>query len=475
MNYSPLQEAIFAAVRDRKASLLVNAKAGSGKTTTMVEAMKYLHSDDRICALAFNKAIANTLQQRVPSYVEARTFNSLGYGAVMQKFKPQMNFKKNFILLKQAVPQNYHDDYLSELTQVMRHGKAWGVGIFEPNGPEVWNQLLALGEFDIDSKIIPRAADWLSKAYEKGLRETKSIDFDDQILFPLYYELSGKRYDVIFVDEAQDLSPLQHEFLKRFLNPSGRIIAVGDPYQAIYAFRGADTHSMQKLGNEFQMDELPLSISYRCSQAVIREAQSIVPDIEAHESAPEGLVDEVPLPEISTFTNEDMVLCRNNAPLVSLGLRFLSANQPVHVRGEFGRQIMHFIEKFKTDDIKLLEKRLEVWYDTEKNMAEQEEKYRKVQSIEEKYSAIKAVLEHSKPASTSELLNVFRRLFDSTIGTTLSSIHRAKGEEAKRVWLLQPGLIPSRYAKTPDQKQQEMNLKYVAITRALEEFHYISD
>lgn len=471
MEYSHYQTAIFDFVKNERKSLLVDAKAGSGKTTTMVRCMDFVHPDDKIGALAFNKAIATVLQRKVPSLVDARTFNSLGFGTVMREFAPKMNFKKNYGLLKQAVPSNY-DDLVADLARVMSHGKAWGVGVFEPNSEEVWYNLLDSGEFDIPTENIKQAASWLAKAYKKGLSDTKNIDFDDQILFPIYYELRGRQYDVLFVDEMQDMSPLQHEFIHRYLAPSGRVIGFGDPRQAIYGFRGADTESMQNFGRKFSCESLPLSISYRCARSIIHEAQTIVPDIEYREGAPDGIVDTIPLPDLSEFAPEDLILCRNNAPLITLGLRFLAANLAVNVRGEFGAQIIAFVKKFKTDNIGIFTKRLESWYDVEKNQAEKEEKWRKVHIICEKYEALKAVLTANQPNTVDELINIFHKLFDSDIGTTLSSIHRAKGEEARRVYLIKPEFIPSKYARTEAQLQQEYNLKYVAITRAMEEFYY---
>jgi superfamily I DNA/RNA helicase len=55
--------------------------------------------------------------------------------------------------------------------------------------------------------------------------------------------------------------------------PYGRLIAVGDPSQAIYGFRGADATAMTDMQREFNMTVLPLSVSYRCSQSVVKEAQ----------------------------------------------------------------------------------------------------------------------------------------------------------------------------------------------------------
>ena len=281
IQHSKFQEDIFSFIENEKGSLIVDAKAGSGKTYTMCASMHRLpYPDDLILALAFNKSIATTLQNRVPSFVEARTFNSLGYGAVKREFNSDMLRSPNekvMTILKKVVPNNYHEDYLYELCRVIHSGKAWGVSHYAPNDEIIWNQLLAdTDQFDI-SEIFPRCIPWLIKAYQMSLEQTDVMDFSDQILFPLIYNIQGKKYDIIYVDEAQDLNPMQHDFIRHFLTPNGRVIAFGDPRQAIYGFRGADAKSMNKLSRMFNATSLPLSISYRCAQNIIKEAQSIEP------------------------------------------------------------------------------------------------------------------------------------------------------------------------------------------------------
>ena len=269
IQHSKFQEDIFSFIENEKGSLIVDAKAGSGKTYTMCASMHRLpYPDDLILALAFNKSIATTLQNRVPSFVEARTFNSLGYGAVKREFNSDMSKTANekvLTILKKIVPNNYHEDYLYELCRVIHSGKAWGVSHYAPNDESIWHQLLSDNDqFDIE-EIFPRCVPWLVKAYETSLRQTDIMDFSDQILFPLIYDIKGKKYDIIYVDEAQDLNPIQHDFIRHFLMPSGRVIAFGDPRQAIYGFRGADSNSMSKLASMFDATSLPLSISYRCA------------------------------------------------------------------------------------------------------------------------------------------------------------------------------------------------------------------
>jgi DNA helicase II / ATP-dependent DNA helicase PcrA len=102
---------------------------------------------------------------------------------------------------------------------------------------------------------------------------------------------------VVLVDEAQDLSPLNHQQLLRCAGEDGpgaaRIIVVGDPRQAIYAFRGADSESMKNiLLLRRSWVELSLKLSFRCPKVIIRRQEHHAPGFMAAESNTEGVVED---------------------------------------------------------------------------------------------------------------------------------------------------------------------------------------
>ena len=68
--------------------------------------------------------------------------------------------------------------------------------------------------------------------------EDGCIDFDDMIWLPVVLDLPQRKFDRVFIDECQDLNRSQIELSLRAVKPDGRILAVGDPHQAIYSFRG---------------------------------------------------------------------------------------------------------------------------------------------------------------------------------------------------------------------------------------------
>ena len=168
-------------------------------------------------------------------------------------------------------------------------------------------------DLNIDTLI-----DYSSNILRISNRDRRVIDFDDMLLFTLLYKSQFKKYDFVFIDEAQDTNGVQRTILKKLLKPQGRLIAVGDPYQAIYGFRGADSSAMDMIVDEFGAKVLPLSISYRCAKSVVEEANKYMPDIKAFEGSPNGSVEYLDRYELDTFSSEDAILCRNTAPLIKM-------------------------------------------------------------------------------------------------------------------------------------------------------------
>jgi len=475
--WSTYQQDIFTHVAEAKhVSAIVEAVAGSGKTTTLVQALQHVPFDELALFLAFNKRIADELRSRVPSDVDARTFNSLGFQAVRKQMKVEMDANK----MKKFVQQNANDklkeEAFSPIMQLIGSGKSSGAGFIIPNNRSVYEEIADQHDITLPEGMEHQVFQLVQQAIDWSYRETKTIDFDDQILYPLYFGLDMPKYNCVFVDEAQDLSPLQHEFLASLLHDPdrSRVIAVGDTRQAIYGFRGADSNSMTNLEHRFSMKQLPLSITYRCPLSVVRLAQQIAPELEPYERAIEGAVNHHDvLPPLENFTPQDLVLCRTNAPLLKLAMSFLKRRFAVYVWGDFGNKMIRFIKSFKAQNIDDFWQKLADWREQEISDAEQKEQWSRIGRTEDKYESITVVGE--KAQTPEAICERFERLFSPSEGVSLATIHKSKGTEADNVYLLEPGLIPSRYATQPWMKEQENNLLYVAYTRAKTTFNFLPD
>ena len=332
---------------------------------------------------------------------------------------------------------------------------------------------------------------------------------------PVALGLPVFQYDLLLVDEAQDLNRCQQAFAKR---AGKRLILCGDPKQAIYGFAGADCESMGRLEQELADTDrgclhLPLTVTRRCGKAIVAEANKIVPDFTAFETNPQGKISfakfkieqtrEVNDPKRPTVKSEidsyhqlvtdgDMVLCRVNAPLVSECFRFLSAGRKATIQGrDVGQGLISTIKKVMsgwspTDDsqplVEMVElsSRLSHWLDLEmaKESAKKNPNEGRMTNLQDRYDCLCCFINGSQ--SVEGVIQKIDAVFTDSKkqpGIRLSSVHKAKGLEADRVFLIKTkdAPIPHPMAKTLWAREQETHLLYVAITRAISTLVYVTD
>ncbi len=482
--WSGFQQAIFeTCVTKPTLHVSVNAVPGSGKTTTLKELANRLDGD--MLALAFNKSIATSLQAAMPHNVQASTFHSFGAGLARDMIKrhalyPAMDKNKHYGILKNVVPKDLYDLHARDLAQMLSKATAFAVGIeVEPTPAffEIMAEDMMLTFDEVRPVIRAQIPAFMTKAYKQFLVLDGSFNFDDMLFLPCMHasDVAWPTYTNVLVDEAQDLSPIQHLMLAHLASAGARIIAVGDPRQAIYAFRGASHNSMELLNSRFCMTPLPLSICYRCDSLIVNEAAAIEPDILARNGAPPGKVERLntkPIP--ADYGTDAIVLCRNNAPLFELALDFVRAGVRCQLRSGMGDQLIRWVDTFECETVADLEKKLKTHVQSERKKLEAKKKWSLLDRLFDKTSALMTIIESVNPEDSPRVVQRrIQYLIRSKQGTTLSTIHKAKGEEADKVYLLRPDLIPSHFAKDEESIQQEDNLLYVAITRAKHHFIYL--
>lgn len=461
LEYSKYQEVIFDWVKNGSGNAQVKAAAGSGKTTTIVGALKYIPPFQSVLFLAFNKAIAVELKKQVPQNVTAMTFNAFGFKVLRKRSKVRVDAEKTAKILKLGVLKREEWRKFFRLkgpvcriiSLLKAHNRR------EP----IYEDLI--DKFGIN---IPKDEDFhfiIKSVWSQSLH-MDTIDFDDQLFLPLYYDLEFPHYDWVFVDEVQDLNITQIEMLKA-IPGSVRMCTVGDPSQAIYGFRGADSDAIINLITSFRMQSLPLSICYRCPKKVVKEAQKIVPEIEAWDEAIEGEVSEIDLDQFDP-PDGSMTLCRITAPLVQECLILIRQGKNARVKGkEIGKALIS-LHKFVTglpgDSYHSCLGRAIVLT---------QEKYRNRKNtlivILDQLDTLGVIYDYD-PNVPRAVEMIFK---DGTTGAIFSTIHKAKGLESDHVYILRPDLLPHPNAKQAWEKEQERNLKYVAITRALKTLTYV--
>ena len=230
---------------------------------------------------------------------------------------------------------------------------------------------------------------------------------------------------------------------------------------------------------------LPLTVTRRCGKAIVEEAKQFVPEFEAHPNNPEGGIEDAEYKKYAASCQDgDFLLCRVNAPLISQCLKFIAAGRKANIQGrDVSKDLIRTLDYLwpHFGNVSQFIGKLSEWLDHElaKERAKRVPNEIRMQSLHDRHDCLTAFCGDSTSGTTKEeVIGRIEAVFtdDRSIeGIRLSSIHKAKGLEARRVYLLQPqgAAVPHPAAKTAWQQKQERNLLYVAITRAIETLVYV--
>jgi DNA helicase-2/ATP-dependent DNA helicase PcrA len=495
--WSEQQKAIFEWFASGSGNLVVRARAGTGKTTTILEAITHA-PEHKVLLAAFNKQIAEELQSRIahPGAV-AKTLHALGFAFVRQNWpKVRVDSKRKWALAKAVLPSRGAPDAvvtaIADLCARAREttphvGEEYAELLAEANGnfedeavrgarKQPVSELCSLAiaaELDVPHEWEDRGWDLYAIAEHAldavllAAERTDTIDFSDMIFLPIRNRWLRPSYDLVVVDEAQDMTTAQLELAVGACRKGGRVAVVGDDRQAIYGFRGADSNSIDRLKAELSATELGLTVTYRCPKSVVALAQKLVPDFQAADSAPEGEVLSM-LRDDKAFDPQpgDFILSRTNAPLAGICLSLLKEGKAAGLR--------KLVEKQK------LAKLADLWpalgKHIEREASRLEGRVRRDEISQASADAQLEVLHDQREVlyalsddleTTSELLSRLQELFsDNDLENTItcSTVHRAKGLESDRVYILKASL----YTKAGELREgrEEENIRYVAITRS---------
>lgn len=499
LSYAPsrYQAAIWYAVEHGEGNIVVEAVAGSGKTTTIVHAARLVRGKGLF--VSFSKEIATELGKRLEGTTMASsTVHSHGWAAVRRACPGAQVDRSN---------SKYRDMIYGARDKIERTGSlmrqqlttAQLDAIFEDGFPyDACRRLVDLARLalldteadDFDTQLIALAqhhdlvdyANVLDEIVVKvvrnclriGREETSLVDFTDMIWLPVVNNYIPARYDWVIVDECQDISACARELLMMSTTPGGRMLWVGDRRQAIYGFAGADAQSFQAIVEACNATILPLHVCYRCPTIALDVARQWCPQIEARPGAPVGEIIKLHRDDYAAqAVRGDMVICRRNAPLVSLCFDLLAAGIPAVVRGrDIAANLVTIVRKScKRSAFEGVGTAIGEWESKEiaratKRISDKDRLGEATELIRDKAQCIRVIWSRSKATTIDGLCKEIENMFsDQAAPVTLSSVHRAKGLEAKRVAILDPARLQSTRAKLPWQIEQEENLAYVAWTR----------
>lgn len=482
MTPSKYQKDIYKAFCDTNNNINISAVAGSGKTTVLIELLKFVPNDKNALFVAFNNSIVDELKSRVEnkSNVEISTIHSYGWHSILCHYGSKVKLNANKVLGK--IESVLKDKEFSEISLKKRGYYFYIIpkiidlmrcNLINPVKEDILEMSMYydLDISDVEAKVA-------IKVFEKMNKDKSQFDFMDMIYQPIVdSHIRLRKYDYIFCDESQDFSKAQQELIRNSLNRRGRLITVGDKYQGIYGFCGADADSYKRLSElNGKSVSMPLSVCYRCSKAVVREAQKIVPEISYTAEAKEGMVKAGSMRE--DLHQGDWILCRNLKPLIQTYLWLMKNKIKSKVKGkDIGEGILGMINKTGAKTLRGMWTLLEL--DKEKLFNKLHKKGVKHPSLHPKMELFNQRLEvleclSQEVSNVEELKRMIRNIFSDDIkGIMLSTIHKAKGLENDRILFICPELIPSRYATNEWMLQQERNLMYVAITRAKNDLIYV--
>lgn len=461
------QQAIIEAAKHSADNLLIQAYAGTGKTSTMVMVAKALSSTPTL-ALAFNKRISDEMSQRFSGNVESRTLNALGHRVWMKATGKRLvvDGAKARNILKERIgelPLRRRDaawDAYGELSRLCETARLAG---YIPPGLAQSEKSLCQIEDLFDDRDPPGfAVDLINECLKRGIKASFDgrIDFTDQVYMPGLFGGTFPSYPLVIVDEAQDLSALNHYMLSRLARK--RLVAVGDSRQSIYGFRGAVTSGMRILAERFDMRELPLSITFRCPRAVVALAQAHALALTAAEGNPEGVVEYLDNWDASSVPDGTAILCRNNAPLMRAALHLLANGHPVRVHGkDIGPGLVKQLkglgpEGTKQHEVFALIDRWEA-----KRLAEVKEGAKP--GIADRAACLRVFANHGK--SLAAAVAYAEALFRQEGTIHFLTGHKSKGLEWDTVYHLDPHLC-GQFARSDEEREQDRNLHYVITTRA---------
>lgn len=500
MTFSPsIQQAgVLDFVKNGSGNAFVEAVAGAGKTTTLIECVALMAANPRnsIAYAAYNKKIADEVKAKLEKRgllsrnVQVGTFHSFGYNA-WRRAHPgvQLKDKEKWLLIREHLAEKLQtqaqatalEKSWDAVRKMVGFAKGRALDPSEIGNDAVWHDMVQHYnlEEEIENPDLITPAIWFAK---RALRESIEmgdmlIDFDDMLYLPVISGTKVWQNDWLLVDEAQDTNPVRRMLARMMVKPRwGRSIFVGDRFQAIYGFTGADAKAVDQIITDFGAIELPLTVTYRCPQAVVTEARRYVDHIQAHESAPVGSVRTI---DDETFGEvvpgpADAILCRNTKPLVALAFSYLRRGIPCHIEGkDLGAGLAKFLKKWKIKEVPRFLEKLEDWTDRQVNRKLAKGDEYGAEQLRDQIETLRLLCEGC--AMVSEVEVKINTLFkDDEPNLTLCTIHRSKGREWGNVYLYGYNrYLPSPYAKLEWMEVQERNLAYVGITRAQETLTHV--
>ncbi|WP_297662949.1 DNA helicase PcrA, partial [uncultured Streptococcus sp.] len=281
------------AVQTTEGPLLIMAGAGSGKTRVLTHRIAYLIDEKmvnpwNILAITFTNKAAREMKERAAALNPATqdcliaTFHSMCV-RILRREADHIGYNRNFTIVDPGEQRTLMKRILKNLNL----------------DPKKWNERAILGTISnakndlIDEVAYANlAGDMYTEivakcytAYQKELRQSEAMDFDDLIMLTLrlfdqnpdvltYYQ---QRYQYIHVDEYQDTNHAQYQLVKLLASRFKNICVVGDADQSIYGWRGADMQNILDFEKDYpEAKVVLLEENYRSTKTILQAANEVI-------------------------------------------------------------------------------------------------------------------------------------------------------------------------------------------------------
>jgi DNA helicase-2/ATP-dependent DNA helicase PcrA len=519
-----------AAVTSESAPVCVLASAGAGKTRVLTRRIAYRSQrgtgdPTHTVAVTFTRKAAGELQHRLRQLglrdqVAAGTFHSLA-SAQLQRWwsdrgqqPPVLLERKGRLLAPLAGGRGgLAHAPVAELAGHLEWARARMVG------PEQFEAAVRAEGRGLPPGVGAGDLAALYSRYEHEKRRRGLIDFDDLLSLcadalerdPEFAGAQRWRWRHVYVDEFQDLNPLQHRLLLAWLGSSRDLFVVGDPHQAIYGWNGADPDLLAQVPRRWPSTEvIHLDANHRCTRQIVVAAASLLGPAggHLHSAGREG-----PDPAIRAYPSETAeaagiatelrrrqeegrawgsmaVLTRTNAQLIPIQKALGAAGIPFWAPAQAALlddpAIRRVLQKMRQDPGRPLQAAVaDLTAQAEEDADPGGDAVTKQPGDDAGRGALTVLADMARsfagqePGSTvgrwlAWLPAALRDGSDSATqsgAVTLCTFHRAKGLEWDGVWVagLEQGLVPIGRGGSASERAEEQRLLYVALTRAATE------
>jgi DNA helicase-2/ATP-dependent DNA helicase PcrA len=538
-----LNDSQFAAVTSTASPLAILAGAGSGKTRVLTRRIAHRVRSGEIepahtLAITFTRKAAAELRDRLhslhlPGQVTAGTFHAIAFAQLRQRWDERGIEPPEVLSRKVGVIGRLVRARSATLPMDLAGEIEWAKARLISAADYPAAAALAQREPPLD----PAAVAEIYQRYEDEKLRKRLVDFDDLLRLatrdivrdPDYAAARRWRIRHVFVDEFQDVNPLQHGLLQAWLGDQGDLCVVGDPNQAIYAWNGADADYLRNFDQHHPGGTtVALELNYRSTPQILGLANVVLTAPIARERGESTAIQlrptrrSGPLPTVADYDDEitearfiaqavrdahgpgrtwsqQAVLVRTNAQLAVIEQAFTAARIPFRSRG--GGQLLDqpeirdALDTMRRGPGQLSERldELAALINTEALADDAETPVAAAGAPDDSSGTTTPRLTSERRANLAELVRLgreylgmdpaggvgaFRAWLTSTLrsddqasgrdAVDLATFHAAKGLEWPVVHIagLEDGLVPIRHAETESAQAEERRLLYVALTRA---------